>query len=259
MKPERMIRRAEPDRTGCGSVEAGGLPPVSLRPRPRTGAKRPARLAPVTGSSRRVSAQLTRLHGAGERGFTLLELLLATAVLALLASLAVPPLRQQIAQHRVRLAAAEVAAALWTARAGAVRHGVAIAVHFDDDEAAGAQFRLYADGDGDGVRTADRQDGTDPQIQRPARLLHVGSGVRFGFPDALEPRSFTGSGVLDRLDDPVRFGRSDLASFSPFGTASPGSVFLTDGYHLFAVRVHNRTGKIQIVRYVREREEWKEL
>ena len=62
---------------------------------------------------------------------------------------------------------------------------------------------------------------------------------------------------MDRLDDPIRFGRSDLASFGPLGTASPGSVFLTDGYHLFAVRVYNRTGKIQVLRYVREREEWK--
>jgi len=194
-------------------------------------------------------------------GFTLIELLIATAVLALLATLAAPPLRQQISQHRVRLAASEVAAALWTARAGAVRHGVAIAVRFEVDEAAPdgvpSAFSLYADGDGDGVRTADVRTGTDPRIRRPARLLHVGSGVRFGFPEDLEPRGFTGSERLDRLDDPVRFGRSDLASFGPLGTASPGTVFVTDGYHLFAVRVYNRTGKIQILRYVRDRERWK--
>lgn len=197
----------------------------------------------------------------GWRGFTLVELLIATAVLALLATLAVPPLRQQISQHRVRLAATEVAAAFWTARAGAARHGVAIAVRFEVDDAAPAAgtsvFSLYADGDGDGVRTADLRTGTDPRIRRPARLLHVGSGLRFGFPEGLEPRGFTGSGRMDRLDDPIRFGRSDLASFGPLGTASPGSVFLTDGHHLFAVRVYNRTGKIQVLRYVREREEWK--
>lgn len=203
----------------------------------------------------------SRRPSGGWHGFTLVELLIATAILALLATLATPPLRQQISQHRVRLAATEVAAAFWTARAGAARHGVAIAVRFEVDEAAPdagtSAFSLYADGDGDGVRTADLRSGTDPRIRRPARLLHVGSGLRFGFPDGLEPRSFTGSGRMDRLDDPVRFGRSDLASFGPLGTASPGSVFLTDGYHLFAVRVYNRTGKIRILRYLREREEWK--
>lgn len=191
-------------------------------------------------------------------GFTLLELLIATTILALLATLAVPPLRQQIAQHRVRLAAAEVASTLWTARGSAVRFGVAVAIRFEfEDSDAEPVFALYADGDGDGVRTADLNSGTDPRIGRPARLLHVGRGVQFGIPDDLEPAEFTGSGRLDRLDDPVRFGRSDIASFSPAGTASPGTVFLTDGYHLFAVRVYSRTGKIQVLRYVRDRELWK--
>ena len=199
----------------------------------------------------------------GKGGFTLLELLVATTILALLATLTVPPLRQQIAQHRVRLAAAEVASALWTARSGAVLYGVAVAVRFEAGESEGdsaaTAFSLYADGDGDGVLTADLNAGTDPRIGRPARLHHVGSGVRFGIPEDLEPREFTGSGRLDRLDDPLRFGRSDIVSFSPLGTASPGTAFVTDGYHLFAVRVYNRTGKIQILRYLRDREQWKGL
>ncbi len=196
-------------------------------------------------------------------GFTLLELLIVTTILAILVGLAVPPLRQQIAQHRVHLAASEVSSALWTARSQAVRHGVAVAVRFESEPSAGSEgfsmFSLYADGDGDGVRTADVGDGTDPRIRRPARLHHLGSGIRFGFPEALEPTAFSGGRPLDRLDDPVRFGRSDLASFSPVGTASPGTVFLTDGHHLFAVRVYNRTGKIQVLRYLRERRVWKGL
>ena len=236
-----MAPPTAPDRHGIVALdgkEAGGSSPASM-------------FLPDCGGAK------------GKSGFTLLELLITMMILALLATLTVPPLRQQIAQHRVRLAAAEVASTLWTARGSAVHHGVAVAVRFEvqesDADTAVAFFSLYADGDGDGVRTADLSAGTDPRIGRPARLLHVGSGVRFGIPEDLEPRGFTGSGRLDRLDDPVRFGRSDIASFSPVGTASPGTVFLTDGYHLFAVRVYNRTGKIQILRYVREREQWKGL
>ena len=231
-----MAPPTAPDRhavVALDGMEAGGRPPASMF------------LPALRG---------TRSGG----GFTLLELVVATTILALLATLAVPPLRRQIAQHRVRLAASEVASALWTARGAAIRYGVAVAIRFEfEDSHAETAFSLYADGDGDGVRTADLNSGTDPRIGRPARLLHVGSGVRFGIPDDLVPAAFTGSGRLDRLDDPVRFGRSDLASFSPAGTASPGTVFLTDGHHLFAVRVYSRTGKIQVLRYVRDRELWK--
>lgn len=248
-----MTPPTAPDRNealALGGVEAGGRSPAS-----NSG-------IPLACTGRAAYWSSRRPIGAGH-GFTLIELLIATSVLALLTTLAVPPLRRQISQHRVRLAAAEVASALWTARSSAVRHGVSVAVRFETDDshvdAVASVFSLYADGDGDGVRTADLNTGTDPRIRRPARLLHVGADVRFGFPEGLEPRGFTGTGRLDRLDDPVRFGSSDLASFSPVGTASPGSVFVTDGYHLFAVRVYNRTGKVRILRYVRDREEWKGL
>ena len=63
---------------------------------------------------------------------------------------------------------------------------------------------------------------------------------------------------MKRLDDPIRFNRSDLASFNPRGTATPGTIYLTDGLrHLAAVRVNNRSGKISVLYYDPEEEVWR--
>ena len=62
---------------------------------------------------------------------------------------------------------------------------------------------------------------------------------------------------LDRLDDPIRFNRSDIASFNQIGRSTPGSLYLTDGrYLLSVVRLFGRTGKVKVMRYDPETEVW---
>ena len=64
---------------------------------------------------------------------------------------------------------------------------------------------------------------------------------------------------MDRLDDPIRFNQSDLASFDPLGTATPGSLYLTDGQsRLTAVRVTSRTGRVRVLRYDSRARAWHE-
>ena len=59
-------------------------------------------------------------------------------------------------------------------------------------------------------------------------------------------------------DDAIRFNSSDLASFSPMGGSTPGTVYLTDGQsQLAAVRVTGRTGKVKVVVYDFGAEVWK--
>jgi hypothetical protein len=49
--------------------------------------------------------------------------------------------------------------------------------------------------------------------------------------------------------DPVRFGASDMASFSPEGTGSAGTLYLRSrGGQQFAVRV-STTGRTRILKY----------
>ena len=63
---------------------------------------------------------------------------------------------------------------------------------------------------------------------------------------------------MDRLDDPIRFNRSDIASFGPLGGSTPGSLYVTDSIrHLAAVRVFGRTGKVKVLRWDAVEDRWR--
>jgi hypothetical protein len=48
----------------------------------------------------------------------------------------------------------------------------------------------------------------------------------------------------------VRFGRSDLVSFSPLGSASSGTIYVTDGRNaLFAIVQFGPTSRLRVWRY----------
>lgn len=189
-------------------------------------------------------------------GFTLVELFLALAVSALVFAVTVPALLRATGPMRVRLAAGELAGTLNASRIQAIKLGAYVAVKFyPTDE--GTSWALYADGDGDGVRNDDIESGHDSQLRPLRRLRHFDGRVHFGFPEGLRPRDPGDPRQrLSSLHDPIRFNRSDLASFSPIGSSTPGSIYLTDGKELYCVRLYNRTGKVKVLRYDQENESW---
>lgn len=187
-------------------------------------------------------------------GFQLVELTVTVAILGIVLAITWPPLTVWWRGLMVELAADELAGAMQMARWYAVRHQANVGVKFALGEDGEIHHVLYRDDDGDGVRSGDIAAGIDPLLRAPQRAGAYG-GVSFGFPPGLEPRSPSGR-RLGRLDDPVRFNRSDLASFSSHGTATPGTLYLTDGrHHLLAVTV-NRAGRVRVLRYDAERERW---
>ena len=194
-----------------------------------------------------------------EAGLSLAELTVVLAVLAIGGAVSLPPLFRTSAALRVRLAASELSSILRLSHSFAIRHGLNVAVKFRTAESGVVTYALYRDGDGDGVRNADIDSGVDPQVAPAQRLAHLGRQVRFGFPPGIAPRDpGDPRHRLDRLDDPIRFNRSDLASFSPIGGSTPGSLYLTDSQsRLAAVRVFGRTGKIKILTYDPLKEVWK--
>lgn len=192
-----------------------------------------------------------------EQGMTLAELLVVLTVLAVLLTATVPFVLRASSSLRVRLAAAEVATALYLARSEAIRLGHHVGLRFGRDTDGRVTFTLFADGDGDGLSSRDVRAGSDVAVSPPRRLGHLGRTVRFGFPEAPPTRDPSGK-RLDRLEDPVRFNRSDLASFSPLGTSTPGSVYLTDGRRaLVAVRLLGATGRVRVTEWDPEAESWR--
>lgn len=194
-----------------------------------------------------------------QNGFTLLESTLVLALLGFTATLAAPNLIQASSRTRVAAASAEIRAGLAEARALAVRYNTNAALRFETGP-TGISCRVYADGDGDGVLAADIRAGIDRPRGPLRRLGSTGFGVQFGFPPGIRPRDPSSpSQRLSGLDDPIRFNRSDLASFDPFGSATPGSVYLTDNVaELLVVRVYGRTGRVRVLRWDNPNDEWTE-
>jgi prepilin-type N-terminal cleavage/methylation domain-containing protein len=195
-----------------------------------------------------------------QRGFNLIELVVSLSVLMSLLMMGAPTLLRMSGDLRVHLAAQEVVGILRLARAYAVRHGANVAVKFRTDaKTREVTFTVYRDGDGDGVLNRDIGSGVDPEVAPPGRLTHLGRGIGFGFPPGIVPRDPSSGRPMQGLDDPIRFNESDLASFGPLGTSTPGSLYLTDGVRrLTAVRVFNRVGRMRVLTYEAEKRVWRD-
>ena len=193
-----------------------------------------------------------------EQGYQLVDLLVALSVAALSLAVVVPPLLQIAKGTAVELAAGEVVAALREARQFAIRNSANVGLKFRVEADGRAAWALYSDGDGDGVRTADIDSGVDPLAAPFRNLEGFGATARLGFPPGREPSDPSNPRKrLEDLDDPIRFNRSDIASFEPLGGATPGSVYVTDGARrLYCVRIDSRSSRARVLRWDADTDRW---
>lgn len=189
------------------------------------------------------------------RGVTLAELLVVLTIAGIAALVSVPTLAEVAAQSTLRSASQDVSTLLSRARSLAAAERVDVGVRWistgNDLEVA-----TYIDGNGNGILSADIARGTDVLVDGPFSMVGRWPGVTF----SILPADFVlgpDDGPVGNLDDPLRFGRSNICTFSPTGHASPGSLWISNGKSRQAVvRVSPGSGRIQVFEWARATGKW---
>ena len=155
-------------------------------------------------------------------------------------------------------ATAQIQGLLTRCRAVAVVRCRPCAVVFDRDVDGGWRCYVAEDGDGDGVRRSDIARGQDRVVGPVIAISAAGGGP--GILSGERVPDPSGGGFLDGdLGDPIRAGRGDIISFSSRGTATPSSVYFTDGVRRMKVlRIYGGTGRINRLSWQCGWGEWKQ-
>jgi len=191
------------------------------------------------------------------KGYTLAELLAVLAIVAMAVAVALP------AAAMLRDGGRAAAGARTMATLLSAQRWKSVATH----RVRGFQFRKVgnrwswrevADGNGNGLRTAEITRGVDPVLTNDQALERLVADVTLGLPPGGPyPEAPPGTQLLTAADDPVRFGRSDLVSFSPVGAASSGTIYVTDGRSgLYAVVLFGPSARLRVWRFRPEDRRW---
>jgi Tfp pilus assembly protein FimT len=166
----------------------------------------------------------------------------AMTIAAILVGIALPQALASIDRSRALAAARYLSGRMALARAQAVMRSATVGVQFEADP-RGVTFGVFVDGNGNGLRTRDITGGIDALLEPAARLSDLFPGVSIA--------------LSADAEDGVPVGGTRLMSFTPFGTATSGTVYLRgrDGSR-FAVRVLGATGRTRVLRHVAAKDLW---
>ena len=180
-------------------------------------------------------------------GVSVVEILLALAMGATATAIALPVFGGAIDEMRTAMAARYVAGRVRAARMDAVRRSRAVGLRFEVAPGADGdyEFAAFGDGNGNGVRTTDIRDGSDPAVTSLERLRDRFPGVAFGLaPDAPDADGRMGTG-----EDGVRIGTAQILTMSCDGTATSGTLYIRGRRGQYAVRVLGATGRTRMLQY----------
>jgi hypothetical protein len=197
---------------------------------------------------------MTPLKGA--RGYSLLELLFVVGLGVTMSAVAVPQYLAALDDFRTSGAARYVSARFQRVRMEAVMRSTAVAMQFAP-VADGYRYTVYLDGNGNGVLTAEIASGVDRRINATERLRDHFAGVEFG---AVPGLPAIDPGGTAPGNDPIRLGASSLATFTPLGTSSSGTVYIRGRRDAqYAVRIFGDTGKTRLLKFVHASGRWSPL
>jgi type II secretory pathway pseudopilin PulG len=187
-------------------------------------------------------------------GHTLLEVLFALGTVGTLAGMAVPPLLAGVDGYRTAGAVRYLSARMQKTRLDALARSVYVALQFVPTT-TGYSYAPFADGNTDGVRTADIRSGIDQRLGAVERIGDNFTGVEIGLLPGLPP---VDPGGVPPGTDPVKFGAGNLLSFSPTGGATSGSLYVRGrGQVQYVIRVLGDTGRVRVLRFDPRSRQWK--
>lgn len=176
----------------------------------------------------------------------MVEVLIVLLLIGVLSAISAPLAASVVDAGRAREAAVFLGTRFRLARQQAVTLGANVGVVFD--MVAGQwQVRVCRDGSRNGLRRTDIQSGADPCVDGPYTLTQLFPGVDV----SVDPQLRGPSGEAPS-SDPVRLGSANIASFSPIGSSTAGTVFLRSrGGAQFAVRLSGIAGRLRVLWYER--------
>ena len=188
-----------------------------------------------------------------ETGATLVDLVIVLLAVGVLAAVSAPLAASVVDTSRARHAAAFMGSRFRLARQQAVGLGANVGVVFEQTDDRWS-VRVCRDGTGNGIRRADIQSGADPCFDGPYDIGQLFPTVSISVDPTLR-----GPGGEAGSPDPVRFGTADIASFSPLGSSTAGSLFLQSRLGTqYVVRVGGVTGRIRMLWYEPATRGWRE-
>ena len=166
------------------------------------------------------------------------------AILVIFGTLSVPHIRAYSEEAHLLGAGQVFRGEFRKARSMATMRGVNTALRFES-QAGGWSLSTYADGNRNGVLSSDIALGIDKRVAGPRQLTTGAGDVRVAI-NRGTPAIPPDSGTLDP-SDPIRFGNSNMLSFSPLGTATPGTFYLAGANAQAAVRVTPGSARVRLM------------
>ena len=181
----------------------------------------------------------------GCRGYSLAELLISLAIIVTVGGMTIPSIAAGVDHWRAYGSARYVAARLQAARMESVARKRSVGVRFMTGPPV--SFRMYVDGNDNGIRTADVASGIDRPLGDVEVISTLFAGVDFGLLPGLPP---VDASSPPPGSDPIKFGASNIASFSAIGSSSTGSVYLLGkDRSQYVVRLFGDTAKVRILMF----------
>jgi hypothetical protein len=193
-------------------------------------------------------------RGPCEDGAAFIDIIVATTLVISLAAVAVPVVGGTLDRERTLVGARYLAGQLHRARLESLKRARFVAIRLEPIGDR-TRFRLFADGNGNGVLQRDIDRGIDLPLTPAAWLDDQARDIALRINQEIVDVS--GSNTLEPGDDPLRIGNTALLAFSPIGSATNGTLYVAAhrGPQM-AIRVFGATGRVRVLMFDARTRQW---